>query len=410
MAEAQSAKEPHQDHRFSLEQYQMLLRCSENRDATEWNQWRRQNKDAQILLEAAQLKGACLPGVNLNDACMNGADLREANLEDANLTNASLEGASLRRANLKHAKLQASHARNAHLLQANLEAADLENAHLQAADLSDSHLEGAMMATANLQDANLSSAHLNSADLTRAHLDHVNLMYTDLQNAVVKYTHLERAFLVQANLQGASFEQAIVDGATSLWRCHVDRHSDFRGVGLEGIRIDQGTKQLLQYNVRRMNWEAWYKNQTWLVRGAIRRFWQISDYGLSTTRIVTTFFKWTFLFAVIYYMWGCIDYYFVGIRDHPGIVSELFVLESSRKAISAYLVPFRAIYFSIVTMTTLGFGDMYANPHNFFRGLCGSVLLALQVILGYVLLGALVTRFAVLFTAGGPAAKFAREK
>jgi len=33
----------------------------------------------------------------------------------------------------------------------------------------------------------------------------------------------------------------------------------------------------------------------------------------------------------------------------------------------------------------------------------------IQVILGYVLLGALVTRFAVLFTAGGPAGKFAKE-
>jgi hypothetical protein len=33
-----------------------------------------------------------------------------------------------------------------------------------------------------------------------------------------------------------------------------------------------------------------------------------------------------------------------------------------------------------------------------------------QVILGYVLLGALVTRFAVLFSAGGPAGKFSPTK
>ncbi len=38
------------------------------------------------------------------------------------------------------------------------------------------------------------------------------------------------------------------------------------------------------------------------------------------------------------------------------------------------------------------------------------MLLALQVILGYVLLGALVTRFAVLFTADGPAGRFSKEK
>jgi hypothetical protein len=61
-------------------------------------------------------------------------------------------------------------------------------------------------------------------------------------------------------------------------------------------------------------------------------------------------------------------------------------------------------------MTTLGFGDMYASAHSLFRGIFGHILLAFQVTLGYVLLGALVTRFAVLFTAGGPAGKFADEQ
>ena len=49
---------------------------------------------------------------------------------------------------------------------------------------------------------------------------------------------------------------------------------------------------------------------------------------------------------------------------------------------------------------------MYANKGS----IAGQVILALQVILGYVLLGALVTRFAVLFTAGGPAGRFSKEK
>jgi len=56
-------------------------------------------------------------------------------------------------------------------------------------------------------------------------------------------------------------------------------------------------------------------------------------------------------------------------------------------------------------MTTLGFGDMHANCQSFW----GHLLLTVRVILGYVLLGALITRFAVLFTAGGPAGKFADE-
>ncbi|GAH07271.1 unnamed protein product, partial [marine sediment metagenome] len=40
----------------------------------------------------------------------------------------------------------------------------------------------------------------------------------------------------------------------------------------------------------------------------------------------------------------------------------------------------------------------------------GHLLLMVQMLLGYVLLGALVARFAVLFRAGGPAGKFAEEK
>jgi hypothetical protein len=65
-----------------------------------------------------------------------------------------------------------------------------------------------------------------------------------------------------------------------------------------------------------------------------------------------------------------------------------------------------ALYFSVVTMTTLGFGDTSANPDNW----AGRILLMVQVILDYVLLSVLVTRFAVLFMAGGPAGKFADEK
>ena len=57
-------------------------------------------------------------------------------------------------------------------------------------------------------------------------------------------------------------------------------------------------------------------------------------------------------------------------------------------------------------MTTLGFGDMYANADTLIRGIFGHIVLTLQVLLGYIMLGALVTRFAVLFTAGGPAGKF----
>jgi hypothetical protein len=271
-------------------------------------------------------------------------------------------------------------------------------------------LEGANLNKRYLKRINLKFARMKGACLKFSHLEEANLWSAHLEGAILLGAHLQGAKIKRAYLQGADFMEAEVDVHTVIRDCEVDRETDFRMVALDSVRIDPGTKQLLEYNIRRMNWEEWYKEQHWSLRWMVRKFWKISDYGISTKQIIKTFFKLAFVFAIIYYIWGFIDYYLVGIKDYPGIVSDLFVLEDYQEAVSCWLVPFRAVYFSIVTMTTLGFGDMYANAHSFLRGLFGHLLLALQVILGYVLLGALVTRFAVLFMAGGPAGTFSKEK
>ena len=158
------------------------------------------------------------------------------------------------------------------------------------------------------------------------------------------------------------------------------------------MRIEPGTKQLLEYNIRRKNWEKWYENPDQPIKGftlgniilkrLVRWFWAISNYGLSTGRIFVTFLAFAFVFAAAYDLWPEFVKFTDGAKEFEN--------------------PLHAFYFSIVTMTTLGFGDIAAN-----RGSpIGQCLLMLQVILGYVMLGALITRFAILFTAGGPAGKF----
>ena len=393
--EASKESDTNQKHeqKYNHEQYEMLLRCSERKDSKEWNEWRKQSERKDILLKGVSLKGAYLNGVNLKGANLEGANLSNAYLKGADLSNCHLEGAHLR-----HAHLEDSYLYHAHLA-----GAYLYEAHLENADLSNCHLENAALVQCHLEDASLSSACMSGADFRRAHLDHANLCYTHLEDANLKYAHLERAFLVKAHLENSNFEQAIVDGSTLFWTCHMDRNTNFRGVALDSVRIDTGTKQLIEYNIRRMNWEQWYEEHPRL-RFPVKGFWQISDYGLSTKQIINLFFKLVILFAAIYYVWGAIDYYLMDIGDYPGIVNNLFV-DRHGVTVRRCLVPLRTLYFSIVTMTTLGFGDMYANAQSFF----GHILLSIQVILGYVLLGALVTRFAVLFTAGGPAGNFSED-
>lgn len=302
----QDQPEPKKEPICNPQQLDLLIKCTEKRDASEWNKWREENREEEIWLQ--------------------GANLEDAHLEKANFSYAHLEGAIL------------------------------YNVHLERAEFFETHLEGA------------------------------NLMLAYLEGVVFMLAHLE----------GADFTECSVDGLTLFSGCIVDRKTDFRGVGLDSCRIDDPTKYLLEYNKRRMNCEDWYKENPRLARSAKTFFW-ISDYGRSTSRIIYTFFALAVIFANIYYHWGRIA--------PPGIVGNLFV-DGNGVVVSWWLVPLRTLYFSIVTMTTLGFGDMFANSQSIW----GHILLMLQVLLGYVLLGALVTRFAVLFHYGLIPGKFKEEQ
>ncbi|HUW17962.1 MAG TPA: pentapeptide repeat-containing protein [Sedimentisphaerales bacterium] len=258
------------------------------------------------------------------------------------------------------------------------------------------NLQGANLAGAKLQNAQLNGAHLQGAFLASARLEGADFAGAHLQGAVCVNARLEGTDFSLAQLQGTDFSRVVVDGKTLIWRCEIDPKTKFEGVGLGNVRIYPETRQLLEYNIRRMNWEEWYKKHPKWKR-LVKPFWLVSDYGMSTERIVLAFFAAAFVFANIYYHWGRLA--------PPGIVENLFV-DGKGQAVQWWLVPLRTLYFSIVTQTTLGFGDMYARAQSIW----GHILLSLQVILGYVLLGALVTRFAVLFTAGGPAGTFVKAK
>jgi hypothetical protein len=108
------------------------------------------------------------------------------------------------------------------------------------------------------------------------------------------------------------------------------------------------------------------------------------------------FFGSAVAFAVVYYLWGLVD--------PPGIVDYLFE-DANGEKVAWWIVPWRTLHFSLVIMT-VGFTNMHANAHSFWA----HILVGLQMIFGFVLLCALVTRFAVLFTAGGPAGRFADDK
>lgn len=240
---------------------------------------------------------------------------------------------------------------------------------------------------------------LDKANFMDAHLTGANLSHASLQRSDLRGAQLDRAILTGAKLQGADFALATTEQCL-LWDVHVDRYTDFTGVSIGSLRILPEQKALIEYNVRRKQWENWYAKHHaygWLVRV----FWWASDYGRSGRRIILSLLLCAVFFALLYLTFGYIGQA-MGEGPDSGIVANLFVYGQSQTPVPKWLVPVRALYFSVVTITTLGFGDMYAHP----RQPWGYLFLSLHVSVGYVLLGALVTRLAILFQAGGPSGTF----
>jgi len=422
---------------YRKDQYDMLVLCNEKEDVSEWNQWRESNSTEVIKLQEADLSRMKLNSINLSKADLEGAILKDswlekANLKGTNLQNAHLDGARFTSANFSESTLKGVSAvatsfggvdftdailENARLQEASFGGAsicraNLKGAHLEGADLIGAEILETELINAILRDTNLKRAKIVGTNLTGANLVHVNMLNSKLTNTNLTATNLQNSELSSANfvdcelrdadltgcllracifkrtnIEGADFRMSMVDGFTRFLDCMFDERTDFRGVGLGNIRIRESDRIFLERNIRKMNWDEWYndhKLQKWIVQP----FWWISDYGYSTWRIIIVFAISTILFAFIY-----------------GIAGEVFlqgIFNSGKKFKPAWrywLVRiFRPLYFSVVTMTTLGLGDIRSNPKSVF----GHTFIIFQVVWGYILLGAIITRLGILFTSGGP--------
>jgi uncharacterized protein YjbI with pentapeptide repeats len=289
-----------------------------------------------------------------------------------------LEGADLENANLENANLFGADLSNSNLMIANCNLAKLGHA-----NLSNANLSGTDFRQTNLSKANLKGARLIGADLTSARLSHANLNKANLTQAILERTNLIKSNLIDTNLNGANLKEA------DFREVSIGRNTVFGNVILSDIKWSTGYKQLAEQNNRRANWRGWYKTHN-LLQYPTRIFWSLSDYGTSTRRIIITSCLLSLSFAFIY------------LIGHYCGIEMLTGFNTNEQSLGLNLT--RAIYFSIVTMTTLGFGDIHANPD----GYCGHILLTAQVILGYVILGALITRLSILFNSDGPSAEYSK--
>jgi uncharacterized protein YjbI with pentapeptide repeats len=303
-----------------------------------WNKWRKENPDVLIDLKNAKLM--------------------HMNLENANLANADLKEANLSFTNFKNANLVFSNLESAVFYFANFEGANFAAAHLENAFLEDANLTGARLSGANLKNAIMANSNLKNAYLVDAHLEGANLNAVNFNNA---------------NLSSVTFDQKImwkIAKATGfslkkLWNQRdnilLDTTIRCKGVNAATCYGSQQFKLFLQDQ----DFLEEYLEKKW-GRKIFYIWWLFADCGRSLGRWAGWSLLLALLFAYLYWLLGPNSF------NTQHLKFNFFTM----------------FYYSVVTFTTLGFGDII--PKTTTAAMCVTV----EVILGYVMLGGLITIFA----------------
>jgi uncharacterized protein YjbI with pentapeptide repeats len=300
-------------------------------------------------LVGIDLSGADLAGVDLS-----GRDLSGANLAGANLTGARLVGATLRGAILAEAVLD-----EAQLLGCDLSGADLTGASASHAVFGRADLSGAVLFDAQAADASFSHALLGGADLRVARLDRARFLEAVLDEADLSRATLQEADLTRASVDGAIFRDA--DLARSRVRA-ITGYAEADWIGVDILDVDFAGAYLARRAIMDQNYLHEFRTKSRLNRLVYLLWWVTSDCGRSIVR----WSLWTNVVALVFALaYTMVD---IDFGAHP--------------------TPLSPVYFSVVTLTTLGYGDVLP------ASMPAQILAMVEVVLGYVMLGGLLSIFA----------------
>ena len=297
------------------------------------------------------LAGAFLADADLSGLDLTGADMSGANLARADLTGATLLGADLRGALLVSAKLDDADFTGANLEDANLQAATgcrvgFGGAQLQRAKLLESDLDEATFVSAELDGADLRAAAIVRSRFMGARLDGVDATGADLRGSE----------LCDVSVVGARFDNADLRGCSITGITGYDRAwwigTDIRDIAPLGVH-------LWKRFVGDQNYLVEFRRQGPVAELLYKLWWLTSDCGRSVVR------------------WGICTLIVV-----VGFACAYTVVDIDYGSHATWLSP---LYFSVVTVTTLGYGDV--QPAS----VAAQVVAMAQVVIGYVMLGGLLS-------------------
>jgi len=286
-------------------------------------------------------------------------DLAEANLADRDLSGADFFSTNLGHANLKmcdlsEAEMAGSDLSHASLYKCNLKGSILQEAKLIRADLSDSDCTGADFRGADLTGANLSGANLTGANFMSATLENAVLRGADLTSIDCRFCNLSGADLTLSKFGGYKTMKNKFFGVRGVENCFGN------AVFVRDIK-DQDYIDTFRITIESKP-DGFVKRLELL----LFRAWGLIDHGRSLLKVGFYAVIVSTLYGLIYTAdmnlnWEMMDY---------------------SNSAQTWFTPF---YYSLVTYTTLGYGDVTANS------LIGEMLVISEVVVGYFTLGLLLS-------------------
>jgi uncharacterized protein YjbI with pentapeptide repeats len=265
--------------------------------------------------------------------------LRKIVLHDSDLIRVNLKNADLTQADFKNSNFSYSDISNANLIGCNLENCDLTGVNFENSDLTRSSLKRARLWHADLSSANITEADIIEADLWKCQMYLARLWHTELKGV--------------KSLTKQNFSK-------KTWGFLTSEKIDERGV----LSAEESYRTLKQYFIdsgryREASWAS-FKEKTmeklWLRKNKnltyipMALMGLLSGYGEKPNRVILSSAAIIFIYSIIYY--------------YLNAVATLSAVNKS--SIWDY------IYYSIVTFTTLGYGDLVPKAHTGYRLLAGS--------------------------------------
>lgn len=278
-------------------------------------------------LDCAQLAGLALNDVGwFADAVLVGADFSDANVDGADFGSADLRKASFERTSARGASF-----RRANLEKAELSSIDLREADLRMAKVDDSGMAGVRInSETKLGDRTVYDEQMEARD-----------------NPSRKGDALEAAVRTYRQYERLSQDNSLYSQASRFYR----RSKDVR---------------------RRFNWEE--NNYLSALTAEVSR--TFTGYGNKPGRVIMTAVAMMILSALVYPLVG-------GLYNptDPGTVYAVTLGESTGAAAEAFL---RSLFFSVLTFTTLGYGNLVPTTT------VGRQMAGLEALLGSLVLALLV--------------------